>query len=107
MANNLFKLTARALPRKNGFLRMMQPCATYTSKSKIGKREVVGYGVNGDEHYIDRLDFPMPAIRFKEPTADILALREKEKGDWKKLSMDEKKACKKSSKLLCFFQENN
>lgn len=60
--------------------------------SKIGNREVVGYGWNGSTVYADRLDYPMPPIRFKENTPDVLALREKEKGDWKKLSIEEKKA---------------
>lgn len=39
---------------------------------KIGKREIVGYGVNGLPVYVDRVDYPMPAIRFKEDTADVL-----------------------------------
>lgn len=64
---------------------------------KIGKREVVGYGWNGLPVYADRVDYPMPAIRFKEPTPDVLALREKEKGDWKKLSLQEKKALYRAS----------
>ncbi|XP_058449779.1 cytochrome c oxidase subunit 4 isoform 1, mitochondrial-like [Malaya genurostris] len=64
---------------------------------RIGKREVVGYGWNGLPVYADRVDFPMPPIRFKEPTPDILALREKEKGDWKKLSIQEKKALYRAS----------
>jgi len=58
----------------------------------IGNREVVGYGFNGQPFYADRDDFPMPAIRWREPTNEIKALREKEKGDWKQLSLEEKKA---------------
>lgn len=38
---------------------------------KIGKREVVGHGWNGLPVYADRVDYPMPAIRFKEVTPDI------------------------------------
>nr|ATA58411.1 mitochondrial cytochrome C oxidase subunit IV [Eulimnogammarus verrucosus] len=64
---------------------------------KIGKREVVGYGFNGGLNYADRGDFPMPAIRFKEANNEILALREKEKGDWKKLTLEEKKALYRAS----------
>ncbi|KAJ8969684.1 hypothetical protein NQ314_001638 [Rhamnusium bicolor] len=64
--------------------------AGYTG-SLIGKREVVGFGFNGEPNYVDRYDFPMPAIRWKEPTPEILALRQKEKGDWNRLSLDEKK----------------
>uniref|UniRef100_A0A336L633 Cytochrome c oxidase subunit 4 n=1 Tax=Culicoides sonorensis TaxID=179676 RepID=A0A336L633_CULSO len=65
--------------------------------SKIGNREVVGYGWNGEAVYADRLDFPMPPIRFKENTPDVLQLREKEKGDWKKMSVEEKKALYRAS----------
>lgn len=65
--------------------------------SKIGNREVVGYGWNGITAYADRVDYPMPPIRFKENTPDVLALREKEKGDWKKLSIEEKKALYRAS----------
>lgn len=65
--------------------------------SKIGSREVVGYGWNGQTTYADRLDYPMPAIRFKENTPDVMMLREKEKGDWKKMSVEEKKALYRAS----------
>ncbi|XP_055594801.1 cytochrome c oxidase subunit 4 isoform 1, mitochondrial-like [Uranotaenia lowii] len=65
--------------------------------AKIGKREVVGHGWNGLPVYADRIDYPMPAIRFKEATPDIVALREKEKGCWKKLSVQEKKALYRAS----------
>jgi len=58
----------------------------------LGKREIVGFGWNGLPTYVDRCEFPFPSIRFKETTPEILALREKEKGDWKKLSVEEKKA---------------
>merc|ERR1712241_500098 len=62
-------------------------------KVDIGKREVVGYGVNGEESYMDDISFPFPAIRFKEDSAEIAMLREKEKGDWKKLTLEEKNSC--------------
>jgi cytochrome c oxidase subunit 4 len=65
--------------------------------SKIGNRDIVGYGWNGQPCYADRVDYPMPAIRFKENTPDIVALREKEKGDWKKMSVAEKKALYRAS----------
>jgi len=58
----------------------------------IGNREVVCWGENGMDVYEDLVDVPMPAIRFKEPNPHINALREKEKGDWKKLSIEEKKS---------------
>ncbi|KAL2722773.1 hypothetical protein V1478_009636, partial [Vespula squamosa] len=65
--------------------------------STIGNRDIVGSGYNNTSTYVDRTDFPMPAIRFKANTPDVLALREKEKGDWKKLSIDEKKALYRAS----------
>ena len=58
---------------------------------KIGNREVVGPSVIGQDEYFDRIDQPCPPIRFKEPTDEIIALREKEKGSWKALTIDEKK----------------
>lgn len=60
-------------------------------KTEIGKREVVGFGINGEESYVDTIMAPFPAIRFKEDSAEILKLRQKEKGDWKKLTVAEKK----------------
>ena len=36
-----------------------------------GKREVIGYGYNGQPNYVDRVDYPIPAIRFKEETPQI------------------------------------
>ena len=36
-------------------------------------------------------------IRFKEDVGDIAKLREKEKGDWKKLTLEEKKALYRAS----------
>ncbi|KAK2172156.1 hypothetical protein NP493_989g02062 [Ridgeia piscesae] len=46
---------------------------------KLGNRDIVGYGFNGNPTYIDREEWPAPAIRFKENTADVEALRQKEK----------------------------
>jgi len=74
-------------------------CVTnnYYGRAKIGDREVVGFGINGEYTYNDRMDFPCPAIRFKEIKGDLVALREKEKGDWKKLTIDEKKKLYRTS----------
>jgi len=66
-------------------------------REKIGNREVVGYGFNGSYSYMDHIALPLPAIRFKEDTPDIQVLREKEKGDWKKLTVEEKKALYRAS----------
>ncbi|KAJ8680440.1 hypothetical protein QAD02_016227 [Eretmocerus hayati] len=62
-----------------------------------GKREVVCYGASGEPTYIDCVEYPWPAIRYKEMTPDLLALREKEKGDWKKLSIEDKKTLYRAS----------
>ncbi|XP_041972389.1 cytochrome c oxidase subunit 4 isoform 1, mitochondrial-like [Aricia agestis] len=65
--------------------------------AKIGNREWVGAGYNGQPTYVDRPDFPMPAVRFRADTPDIKALREKERGDWRKLTVEEKKALYRAS----------
>ncbi|ESN93108.1 hypothetical protein HELRODRAFT_69935 [Helobdella robusta] len=62
-----------------------------------GNRDVVGYGHNGQAVYEDRPEFPAPAIRFKENSKEVLALREKEKGDWKNLTLQDKKALYRAS----------
>jgi len=95
MAGNLLRITKS----KIGVSRvpLLQQIAWQSGRSKIGKREVVGYGMNGEYSYIDHINNPMPAIRFKEDTPDILALREREKGDWKKMSIEDKKALYRAS----------
>ena len=55
-----------------------------------GNRDQVGWGSNGLPYYFDCPLVPFPAVRYKLNTPEVLALREKEKGDWCKLSMDEK-----------------
>ncbi|XP_041976885.1 transmembrane protease serine 11E-like [Aricia agestis] len=65
--------------------------------SRIGNRDVVGFGINGSANYKDDPHFPFPAVRFKENTEDICALREKEKGDWKLLTCAEKRALYRAS----------
>ncbi|KAG8188202.1 hypothetical protein JTE90_021224 [Oedothorax gibbosus] len=79
--------------------------AAYHGRSRIGDRDVVGFGINGSYVYIDRVDYPMPAIRFRENTSESRALREKEKGDWKKLSVAEKKALYRHSFCLTFAEQ--
>lgn len=65
---------------------------------KIGDREIVGFGATGNENYFDRRDFPYPALRWKSPKAPgVPELREKELGDWKNLTLDEKKALYRAS----------
>ncbi|GAB1599256.1 cytochrome c oxidase subunit 4 isoform 1, mitochondrial-like [Argonauta hians] len=58
---------------------------------RIGNREIVGYGINGSASYFDMQDIPFPAIRFKESTGENLALLNKQTGDWKNLTLQEKK----------------
>lgn len=54
----------------------------------------MGYGLNGQACYVDRPDYPYPGVTFLETTPDYLALKEKEKGDWKNLTVAEIKQCK-------------
>jgi hypothetical protein len=61
---------------------------------RIGQREIVGYGRNGEPSYFDAPDCPCPAVRWREDTPEIKKLREKAKGDWSKMTVEEKKACK-------------
>ncbi|XP_071449058.1 cytochrome c oxidase subunit 4 isoform 1, mitochondrial-like [Hetaerina americana] len=89
MANRLLSLCARNIQKIHK--------AGIHDRAKIGNREIVGFGYNGQATYADRVDFPLPAIRFKENTPDIQALKEKEKGDWKKLTIEEKKALYRAS----------
>ncbi|KAL1488035.1 hypothetical protein ABEB36_015408 [Hypothenemus hampei] len=101
MAKTLLALSARQLLRNSITKPMVIQSAAMSdgsyARKMLGKREIVGYGYNGEPNYVDRVDFPLPAIRWKEPNADILALREKEKGDWKQLSIEEKKALYRAS----------
>jgi len=69
----------------------------HAERAKIGSREVVGWGINGQYSYIDHVACPMPAIRWRETTPEIQALKDKEKGDWKKLSNEDKKALYRAS----------
>lgn len=58
---------------------------------RIGNREVVGPSISGIDEYFDRVDVPCPPIRYRPPSDEFTALREKEKGDWKNLTVEEKK----------------
>lgn len=70
------------------FIIKRNTCQDYTN-SMCGKREYVGFGLNGSPIYVDLITHPMPAIRFKEANHDICALRKKEQDDWKNLTKDE------------------
>lgn len=70
MASKLFVLSIRQnIPIH---MRRMSSSNGYEYVNVIGNRDVVGYGYNGEENYMDRLDFPMPAIRFKANTPDVM-----------------------------------
>lgn len=75
--------------------------ASYYNRGQIGTREVVGYGLNGSYMYTDRLDYPYPAIRFREIKGDLVQLKEKEKGDWRNLTKDDIKT-RKCQLLSCW-----
>jgi cytochrome c oxidase subunit 4 len=54
-----------------GYARIGTSAVANGAVSKIGNREVVGHGFNGEASYIDRADYPFPAVRFREPTAEF------------------------------------
>lgn len=75
-------------------------------RDQIGSREIVGFGFSGAPAYADRNDYPLPAIRWREDTPEIKVLREKEKGDWRKLTKQEKKALYRASFCQTFAEFN-
>merc|ERR1712008_527124 len=72
----------------------------------IGTREVVGYGNCGQENYVDHVHYPFPAIRFKEDNAEIAQIRKKGLGDWKKITVHEKKVLYRASYCQTFAEMN-
>ncbi|OAF69289.1 hypothetical protein A3Q56_02920 [Intoshia linei] len=58
---------------------------------KLGNRDIVGFGAGGAGEYFDNIAVPMPGIRFRPNTADFYALRQLELGDWRDLTIDQKK----------------
>ncbi|KAJ2940956.1 hypothetical protein O0L34_g10217 [Tuta absoluta] len=76
--------------------------------SRIGNRDIVGHGCNGMAVYKDDAHFPFPAIRFRENDSCICSLREREQGDWRMLSCEEKKTLYRASFCQTFseFQAN-
>ena len=67
---------------------------------RIGNREIVGYGLKGKPEYFDMVMFPCPSIRWEADTPELAELRKKEKGDWKQLTIQEKKKC---ITIYCFY----
>lgn len=72
MAGRLVALASLAIKNANTAGKLACSRA-YSSdiRGVIGKREIVGFGFNGQPNYVDRPDFPMTAVRWKEPTSDI------------------------------------
>lgn len=91
------RLATAALLRNPSASQQLLRLRLYHGRALIGKREVVGFGTNGSYSYIDTPDYPHPAIRFREDDAALTALRAKEKGDWKNLTIDEKKTLYRAS----------
>jgi len=73
---------------------------------RIGNRDIVGSGINNRPNYADLFNFPYPAVRWGENTADVMRLRDKERGDWKKLSVDEAKQLYRASFRQTFAEFN-
>lgn len=67
--------------------------AAHQPHPRIGRREIVGYGINGQPAYFDNAIYPMPSVRWAEDDEAVAKLRQKAKGDWASLTADEKKAC--------------
>merc|ERR1711915_776984 len=77
--------------------RLRVSCATSTDQGQHWQSRNCGICGNGEATYIDSVMHPFPAIRFKEDVGDVAKLREKEKGDWKKMTLEEKKAVYRAS----------
>jgi len=73
---------------------------------RIGNRDIVGHGINNRPNYFDQFSFPYPAVRWGENTSDLMKLREKERGDWKKLTVDEAKQLYRASFRQTFTEFN-
>ncbi|XP_014679842.1 PREDICTED: cytochrome c oxidase subunit 4 isoform 1, mitochondrial-like [Priapulus caudatus] len=96
MAQSLLRLgSRRALLTSRAV--QLTPVAGYHAREKVGNRDIVGFGHNGEPTYEDRPDYPCPAVRFHENSADVLTMREREKGGWKELSLDDKRAIYRAS----------
>jgi len=88
---------SRLNARSNHVETQLSPALKDKYYPKLGNRDIVGYGFNGNPTYIDMPEYPAPAVRFRENSNDVLALRQKEKGDWKTLTLADKKALYRSS----------
>lgn len=66
----------------------------------IGYREIVGYGEIF--YYIDFFIVFCSVIRFREVDEVLGKFREKEKGDWKFLLLEDKKICRYKLIIIYF-----
>lgn len=89
MCSRIFSIALK----KHLLPRTIQPFRSQSQHQldRIGKREIVGYGYNGEPTYIDRVDFPFPAIRFREDNDEICEIRERERCDWTNICIEDKK----------------
>lgn len=75
MTGNLLRISNGKLGfSPSMFLQLARNSSTTAAphpRARIGNREVVGYGINGQYNYIDHVNNPFPAVRFKESTPDI------------------------------------
>ncbi|RZF37094.1 hypothetical protein LSTR_LSTR010355 [Laodelphax striatellus] len=94
LAGRLRKLNMLSMP-------VLRRCVGYEPADRwtdiIGDRDIVGFGKNGSPAYFDDPAFPCPGIRFQRNSPYIQALREKEKCDWRNLSVDEKRCLYRAS----------
>lgn len=70
MAGKLLATCLRGV-RTMQIARMSGEAPSHSFTRKVGNREVVGWGVNGEAAYHDHEAWPMPAVRFKEITPDL------------------------------------
>jgi len=80
MASKLLARYIKSLPAKAVFAPAGARCSSGGHVPEIyhdvpkevrGNREVVGWGVNGMSNYCDRIDYPFPALRWKEEDSTI------------------------------------
>merc|ERR1711860_214182 len=116
MSGQILKSSARAVSRLHARgLRTTPACCkqvTLTSEQmehmypKTGNRDLVGQGYGGGGKYMDRIDYPCPAVRWGANTPEVMALREKEKDSWTKLTLEERKALYRASFRQTFAEMN-
>lgn len=60
MAQNLLRVRQTLMPSRVLCLQT----ANYHGRSKIGNREIVGYGIQGEPMYHDHPTFPFASVRY-------------------------------------------